>query len=103
MMTASVKYLEGTKWHTMALSEINGQSIIGFMKTSHYRLVAALMKDGVPVIFICNHKEDFETYQKKGPTFVPEQLGLLVWPIDLPLLEEIFPGSSFEYAETKAA
>ena len=96
-MIIKMKYLEGTKWLTLELQELMGNSIISFMKNSNRKVVAAVFENDKPVMFISNDEQQVNEYKVKGISVHIDELKELLGDVVMPkLIVNAFPDGRFE-------
>ena len=107
MLSAAVKYLDGTKWKNIEISQLKGKSIATHICFSKDKTIAALLKDNKPVMFVTNIFPDTEENKKELAKY--EEKGLVLNIIDLMILFgstampdmaiNVFPDSTFVSVE----
>lgn len=95
MVSAQVKYLEGNRWKMLPLSEVVGESILSYMAKTERRMVAALLEDGTPKVFVCTDDEDLKLYAARGPAFRPAEIALLALTPMPAYVAGVFPDGEF--------
>lgn len=91
-MKIQLKRLENGKWTPVNVKEIAGKSIVKYMLESLAPMIAAVLEDDKPVLFISNSEEWVEKCKARGVSMSAATLMELCGT-------EIFPKISLDYLE----
>lgn len=92
-----IKTKASGKWEYVPAAELLNKSILQYMAENTVPIVAAIMEDKKPVLFVLNTQEQYDYYSEKAPTFFADELegffGSQPFP-DIAL--KVFPDCRFE-------
>jgi len=99
-MRVQIKWLDGTRWKLLDLSELKGKSICGYMLETERVVIAALFENKDAVMFVSNDQAQVELYKEKGASLHASDLALLMGTDVVPIkIAQVFPDATFEVVE----
>lgn len=102
-MKAGLKKLVGKKWYPIEIEKLKDKSIAQYVKESEDILIAALLDEGKPVLFITNSADQVQIYKEKAPTLLIDDFLLLLGTCGVPdQAIKVFPDATFEFIDTES-